>query len=119
MTIYLVKQEQGLPLLRQAALSMASTLQLDILSLDPALYSTDETMQVLCSAIRSAFSPVVVETLVNGDTVIFEIPPYITDQVVWTGIALYKRAINSTLDAQDKSQNEQIHVLSVACLPWS
>jgi hypothetical protein len=120
MATYLIKQEQGLPLLRQVALSLAATMQTDVLSIDPTVYSSGtETIHILCDAIRSSFSPVVVESLVSGDVVIFEMPPYLTDQVTWTGLALYRQAINATLNAEEATSNTNIFVIPLACLPWS
>lgn len=118
MATYLIKQEHGLPLLRQATLSMSSELQTDVLSVAPNLYA-DETIATLCEAIRSSFSSVSVVNLVDGDTIIFEIPPYITDNTIWSGVALYKRAINNALNTADQSSTETVHVIALSCFPWS
>ena len=127
MSIWFIKQEHGLPLLRQAALSLAQTMQTDILGLvDPkqspsaaAWVAGDLTITELCAAIRSADGVLVTDTVASGDTIIFEMPSYYTDQLIWTGIVQYQRAIQNALNGLNSVTTSVVHVVAISCLPWS
>ena len=117
MKTYLIRQEHGLNLLRQAALSQGQNMQLDIIAF--LIPGGPFTMQSLGELIRDRASKLTQYAIENDDTILFELPIYSMDHVLWTGLAQYKIVINNKLRADKPDPNPTIHIIPIACLPWS
>ena len=115
MATYLVKQEHGLNLLRQATLSLAKDMQLDLLCYE---LTCAYTMKDLCRKIRNISCVLVERDIKANDIIIFEIPSYLTDSIIWTGISQYRCCIINKLRSLPAATGcEIIHVIPVACFP--
>ncbi|USO02737.1 MAG: hypothetical protein H6850_01990 [Alphaproteobacteria bacterium] len=112
MSFFLIKQEHGLALLKQAVLSQAPDMQIDILGIE---LIGDFNMDNLCALLENPAAPLQHFDLKDGDTVIFELPLYVFDHVLWTGIVQYKKAIDNKLQQLSGNTNDSINVIPMAC----
>lgn len=111
MATYLVPQENSVPIMTQAALSEAPSISHAVLFISPTPMLN---VKSICAVLRDHMQIVSSKSLVNGDVVIFELPLTTSDHAIWTGLSLYKTAIQNKIGGDAK-----VHVVPMSCLPWS
>ncbi|USO02469.1 MAG: hypothetical protein H6850_00515 [Alphaproteobacteria bacterium] len=111
MATYLVPQENSIPILTATALTEAMTIPHTILLLSPTPMLN---MDVICAKFRSKAQPALSTDLKSGDVVLLELPLSTSDHAIWTGLSLYKKAIQNKIGG-----NAVLSVLPISCFAWS
>jgi len=111
MPTYLVPQEKSIAIVTLVALTEAITIPHTILHISPTPLLN---IKAICAAIRDRTQLVSSTDLKSGDVVIFELPLATSDHAIWTGLSLYKKAVQNKI-----GNNAVIHVLPMSCFSWS
>ena len=110
---YVIPKEHGVALLKQAVHSQSRDMQLDILATQ--LVKTF-SMNTLCCMVNTCNQEVQQYVIANNDIIIFVLPVYAFENVLWSGLALYKRAIENTLnESLSESNRATIAVIPMFC----
>jgi hypothetical protein len=91
---YVIPKEHGLALLKQAVYSQARDMQLDILATQIVEPFSMSTLCGMVDTTNQSVQPYVVE---DNDILIFVLPLYEFESSLWSGLALYKKAIENAL----------------------